>query len=101
MSPLDRTICSVGSKELEKTLISKSLPSLRVIFSSRVLFIKVSCFLLYAIKSTILPILILCLLLKLTKSGILAIVPSSFMISHIVPAGSKPANLARSTDASV
>lgn len=35
------------------------------------------------------------------RSGNLAIVPSSFMISHITPAGYSPASLARSTDASV
>ena len=37
----------------------------------------------------------------LTKSGTRAIVPSSFIISQITPAGATPHNLAKSTAASV
>ena len=38
---------------------------------------------------------------ELSRSGMRAIVPSSFMISQITPAGARPASRARSTDASV
>ena len=43
----------------------------------------------------------LCILANEIKSGILAIVPSSFIISHITAEGFKPANLDISTAASV
>ena len=36
-----------------------------------------------------------------SRSGLLAIVPSSLTISHITAAGFNPANLDKSTDASV
>src|SRR5215217_4341135 len=42
-----------------------------------------------------------CSLENFSKSGTRAMVPSSFMISQITPAGLKPASLARSTAASV
>src|SRR5829696_3571413 len=42
-----------------------------------------------------------CSLENLSRSGTRAIVPSSFMISQITPAGLNPASLARSTAASV
>ena len=43
----------------------------------------------------------LCSSLNFFKEGILAIVPSSFIISHITPAGVSPASLAISTEPSV
>ena len=46
-------------------------------------------------------ILILCLLAKRKSSGKRAMVPLSFMISQITPAGCNPAKEARSTAASV
>ena len=53
------------------------------------------------IKSSIVIIFKLWFLSKFHNSGVLAIVPSSFIISHITPAGFNPASLAKSTAASV
>ena len=46
-------------------------------------------------------ILSLCRAANRDNAGTRAIVPSSFMISQITPAGYRPANRARSTDPSV
>jgi len=55
----------------------------------------------YRISSATVSIFMWCSRQNLIKSGTRAIVPSSFMISQITPAGRRPAILARSTDASV
>ena len=47
------------------------------------------------------PTLRSCFSPNFNKSSLLAIVPSSFMISHITPAPEKPANDAKSHAASV
>jgi hypothetical protein len=56
---------------------------------------------LYSIKSSIEIIFTLNLAAISNNCGNLAIVPSSFIISTKTPAGSKPANLAKSIVASV
>src|SRR3954468_18083147 len=55
----------------------------------------------YAIRSATVIILRSCLRQYSSRSGTRAIVPSSFMISQITPAGLSPARRARSTAASV
>ena len=55
----------------------------------------------YWIRSAIVIISSPCLRANFASSGTRAIVPSSFMISQMTPAGSRPAMRARSTAASV
>ena len=63
--------------------------------------INFSFFSLKEIKSSIFAIASLCFFANLNKSSPFAIVPSSFIISHITAAGSLLDSLAISTDASV
>ena len=58
-------------------------------------------FLRYSIKSSIVIIFNLCFSLNFCKSCPFAIVPSSFIISQMTPAGLAPVSLAKSTAASV
>ena len=69
--------------------------------NSSIRSIRLSFFILYETKSSIEIIFKSNLLATLNKSGSLAIVPSSFIISHNTPAGLNPANLDKSTAASV
>ena len=62
---------------------------------------KLSCLLLYEIRSLIVPIRRPCCFAKPIKSSNRDIVPSSFIISQITPDSFKPANLEISTAASV
>ena len=72
-----------------------------MILKSSFLSINESCSILYATKSSIETILISNFFATFKSSGKRAIVPSSFIISTITPAGSKPAKRAKSMAASV
>ena len=71
----------------DSKVIARNLPYFVGRFTSEMRLTSFSVFLRYFMRSFIVIILRLCFFANLNNSGVLAIVPSSFMISHITPAG--------------
>ena len=101
MSPLMIAMCSELVALSRNTRSVHSPPITEVIFRSTTPETRLSCRRRQAIRSEIAPIFRLCSWANFTRSGRRAMVPSSFMISQITPAGLQPARRAISTAASV
>ena len=100
-SPFESTMCSPPPAVSVNTRICQAPPCSETTVETAVSRTRLSWRRRWAIRSEMVPIFSAWRWAKATRSGRRAMLPSSFMISQITPAGLRPASRAMSTAASV